>query len=130
MTKQCYACGAETSINPTTGWSHWIHNPPTNLLLCRKCYLRHIANPRTNKAHHARRLNFKGRSIYLGYNPRNGVCTECGKSVQKTEIPYTQMHHRSEYFAIFPWFGTEELCPRCHADESWKLGQIRPELLA
>ena len=29
-------------------------------------------------------------------------------------IKMTHMHHARGYFTIFPWFGIEELCARCH----------------
>jgi hypothetical protein len=59
------------------------------------------------------RIEFFGRSIYLGWNPKKNICNKCKKTVELGEIKYTNMHHL-EYCIIFPWFGTIELCRRCH----------------
>jgi hypothetical protein len=62
------------------------------------------------------KIQFFGRSIYLGWNPKKNICSNCKRSVESGEIKLTSMHHL-EYCIIFPWFGTIELCMTCHYSE-------------
>ena len=48
-----------------------------------------------------------GKTIYLPYDPRTGVCKWCGF------IGYTQMHHE-QYHLSDPTKGMVELCASCH----------------
>ena len=66
------------------------------------------------------RLQFKGKTLLLKENPRKGICSKCGKKTR------THIHHFAEYHENNPLKDTIELCSSCHAYESWRLGQIRP----
>lgn len=59
-------------------------------------------------------IRFFEKWIHIGWNPRMGVCSSCGRRVGK-EIRLTNMHHAKGYFHIFPWYGVEELCVGCHS---------------
>jgi len=47
--------------------------------------------------------------IYLGYNPRKGICGDCGKTNAKTVL------HHLKYDLKNPLAHTFELCIGCHA---------------
>lgn len=66
-----------------------------------------------SKKHMARKINFCGREMTLSFVPRTGKCSSCGIIIQPG-MRRTHMHHTKGYFIIFPWFGTEEICGRCH----------------
>ena len=60
-----------------------------------------------------RRIKFKGKYVLLPKRIKKDVCTDCGKSVKKGDIPYTVMHH-TQYDPEHPEKYTVELCSRCH----------------
>lgn len=67
------------------------------------------------------RVKFHGKSVSLKYNPRNGICSKCGRH------GHTHMHHK-DYDASNVLKHTEELCPSCHATESHRLRQVLKSL--
>lgn len=119
--KVCYACDSDTTLHCTNryGYQHakWYRNDPTGLWLCHKCYLKHILIDR-----HKKRITFKDKMYTLSFNPRTGKCSNCHNTTQ------TQIHH-IQYFTIFKWFGTVELCISCHVKESWRLGSYSQMLI-
>ncbi len=60
-------------------------------------------NKRTNKF----AFRYKNKTIYLGYNPRKGVCLKCGKEGK------TVLHHE-KYDDQNPLAHTTEVCYKCH----------------
>jgi len=76
--------------------------------------------PEERKSFNARtgpkRIKFKGKKVYLGYNPRKGICAKCRKTVASGDIDSTHMHHL-QYDENDPAAHTVELCPSCHALE-------------
>jgi len=73
-------------------------------------------HPDYQKNANKKQIRFKGKSTYLGYNPRIGVCSKCGKSVKDSEINYTHLHHL-KYDDNNPVKHTIELCIPCHRKE-------------
>ena len=59
------------------------------------------------------RLWFKDKSLLLKENPRIGRCMWCGRN------GLTQIHH-IKYHKDDPLKDIVELCPSCHAYETWK----------
>jgi hypothetical protein len=140
----CYACGRTKTTKTKKGFENWFLNLPTELVLCDRCYCRYFKIIRKTKgkwhwgkygydltgdqrkeAYHKRWLpitnkciiQFKSRSIFLGWNPRKGMCAKCNNKRR------TSMHHLA-YYIIFPWFATIELCMSCHTSEEWRLGRF------
>jgi hypothetical protein len=77
-----------------------------------------VDNPISNKkylastmARREKSISFLGRIVYVGINPRKGVCELCGKK------GVTDMHHM-EYQEDDPLKDTIELCDSCHAYET------------
>lgn len=104
----CSECGStETYIakragrNPYVMWYYTKDGKP----LCRNCRSRTMDNPGVI----ARKLRFRQRRVTLTFRPRTGECSQCHRTPRKTD-----MHHAKGYYIIFPWFGTVELCVRCH----------------
>jgi len=81
-----------------------------------------VRNPEKVKARNAKtrinRVTFKNKRVRVGrgFNPRTGICSKCGKSVQKGEIKRTNIHH-DQYDEQNPLAHTRELCPSCHRKE-------------
>lgn len=67
-----------------------------------------------------RRINFKGKIIRLGFVPRIGICSKCGKKGK------TDLHHE-EYDSNNILANTIELCDSCHSKETTK-HRIRDKL--
>lgn len=72
----------------------------------------HINNPK--------RINFKGKQIFVGKIIRSGICSKCGRSVSKGEIKRTVLHH-TKYDPSNPLANTIELCSSCHNDTHWEM---------
>jgi len=84
--------------------------------LCHNCYCKIVIHPKWREFAQRHKIRFGEKHIYLNFEPRKGVCSECGRSVAKREIAVTNMHHEC-YLIIFPWFSTKELCVRCHNEK-------------
>jgi len=76
-------------------------------------------NPITSPINNPRRLNYKGKQIYLKENPRTGICSSCGKGVGEG-IKKTSIHH-IQYHDDNPLKDTIELCSGCHRKETCRL---------
>ena len=103
--------------------------------LCKKCWLKLIGNPRLTREYmkkyektgNAKTIHFRKKSIYLGWIIRKGICSWCNRKNgeefittrgKKSKV-IIDLHH-IEYYIIFPWFATIELCNQCHGIESSK----------
>ena len=62
------------------------------------------------------RIRFKDKTVYLGFNPRSGRCSNCGM------VGKTTMHHTA-YNESDPLANTIELCHKCHFRETVRLRQ-------
>ena len=114
----CYACGSDKTYVCKNGTHTWLLNEPTDLMLCKTCYNEYIYRPKQKaRGDYHRFIHFKGKLLLLKSNPRKGICIECGK------YGYTHLHH-DEYDESNVLAHTRELCPSCHAKESWRLGQL------
>lgn len=67
------------------------------------------------QSYNDRRVKFKGRYVLIPKRTKIGICTDCGKSVQKGEISYTVSHH-TQYDEKHPEKYTVELCSSCHRE--------------
>jgi len=116
-------------LSDKTSGKWWRHNKEGQTV-CWKCYLKYVweghkqSVKKDNDKRNPKHLLFKNRVIVLSYNPRKGVCTQCGRK-RGEGVKSTSIHH-IEYFIIFPWFGTVELCNSCHGFEGIRLGQAVP----
>lgn len=123
LVRSCYACGSEETNLNCKGSSMWhLNHDMDSNVLCNRCYCRYIysrtvGHREYNKEYFKTMIRFKDKRIPIGYNPRKGMCSKCGKDINTGEINVTHMHHWV-YIIIFPWFGTEELCVKCHKQES------------
>jgi hypothetical protein len=57
-------------------------------------------------------IGFRGRKVWLGYDPRSGVCNGC-RAVAPFDCDITHMHHE-EYDPNDVLSHTIEYCPKCH----------------
>lgn len=89
----------------------WKINHPEQVKLLQ---LKHskINNPKSNR----KKILFKGGQVWIGYNPRSGICSKCKRSVHKGEIKKTNLHH-TQYDENNPLAHTIELCVSCHIKE-------------
>lgn len=119
----CYCCGATSS-----GRYSWYRNRDTeDNALCGLCYRRLILNPVWNPVNNKKwnpicnksKQKFKDRVIYVGHNPRQGICCWCFRMGVRTE-----MAHLKGYREHDPTYGTYELCKRCH--RRYDLGRLKP----
>jgi len=53
-------------------------------------------------------VSFKGKTISLDFEPREGICSDCGKQDEHTHLYHTQ------YDETNPLKYTVELCADCH----------------
>src|SRR6266852_7349187 len=71
-------------------------------------------------------IAFLGKSIYLGWNPRKGICLECNP-IKSQSYLITHMHHLF-YVPCMPWACCIELCPShhtlCHEKERGRLENL------
>ena len=70
----------------------------------------------------AREVYYRRARIWLGWNPRRGVCEACGKTVKKKQITRSNMHHHRYAYTTnqvrknpkLALHHTSELCYPCH----------------
>jgi hypothetical protein len=126
--RSCTSCGSNTTYVDRKGRSHWYDHDGW---YCEKCNNKILKNLKWHPITRKRKLNFKGKQIYIGINPRKGQCSECGKRIGDLyinkwgvvdTIKTTHMHH-IEYDETDPLAHTIELCSSCHVKETWLLGQ-------
>jgi hypothetical protein len=77
------------------------------------------ARRKEHKERVSRLIYFKTKNIALSYIPKTGYCSKCSNNIYDGTCKKTHMHHK-EYYIIFKWFCTEEICVSCHAYETWK----------
>lgn len=104
--KRCVICGSSKTYNNNNGLPHWYKGPT-----CAKCarVKERKGKPRIDLL---KRINFKGRRIYLEENPRIGVCNLC-RNVVPFDCERTAMHHE-KYDESEPLKYTLEVCTICH----------------
>lgn len=115
--RECYCCGSTKTWISKDGRRHWAINKDqlgnTIGVLCKLCNTRLIVNAKYNPIKSKQVINFLGKPIHLGYDPRTHVCSICGNS------GLTHLHHE-KYNESKPLDHTIELCPSCHSKETWK----------
>ena|SRR6187200_263279 len=78
-----------------------------NQWYCNKCYQRIFISPKHNPTANLKKITYKGKQVYVGFNPRTGICSECGHKGR------TEMHHIN-YHDEDILKDTIELCVSCH----------------
>lgn len=129
-------------------WGQWYKI--NGKFVCRSHYDKLIATPKITPEYNKRRnsritpeykkqhrgrttyITFKNKRIYLNTKLRKGKCEWCSKKVgdeyinwkgEHKKIKLTNIHH-IQYYIIFAWFDTVELCNSCHSKESARLKKI------
>lgn len=106
----CYSCESKT----TRTWYH-NHDLDDNVL-CEMCDNRYFKNPRRKRATNL--IRFLGKLVILSWDPRNGICSECG-SRKGIDCELTNIHHYF-YLPCMPWACIVELCVRCHKNRHYR----------
>jgi len=70
-------------------------------------------NDKWNPIHNPKRINFKGKQIYLKDIQRKNVCSICGKTSDEQNNVQMCLHHII-YDEENPQANTIELCSECH----------------
>ena len=100
--RRCYACGGNTYTGPD-GYQNWYLNRGTPWVLCKGCYnnIIYVEKMHTNgkayykknheliRERHTHSVEFKGRTVKVGFNPRKGICEECGRKIGSSGIKRT-----------------------------------------
>lgn len=115
MDKKCSKCDSKTTLIYNER-SYWYYDEDEKLI-CRKCYLKYIANPKRNM----RCLKFGERTIVFTFIIRKGIC-----SIKNCSATNTQRHH-IEYISCFPLAMTVELCLSHHMEENNKQETLQQE---
>ena len=132
LKRQCVSCHSTTTSVEKNGYTHW-HQIPEGWL-CKKCYNRlhtnpkwnlitnPINSPRWNPIKNPKRIVFTPirKQVPLSFNPRKGICSNCGRSISKGEVKTTHMHHL-KYDLNDPLAHTVELCASCHRKDHLKV---------
>lgn len=122
--RRCYCCN-KVGIAAERCY----YNYPTDLLLCNLCYNRLFLNDyknhyRKTKQLNKFRINLCGNQIWLGFDPRIGVCTWCRK-IALIDCKRTALHHdMNQYDLRNPLRFTIELCGSCHRIETARLKRL------
>jgi len=74
---------------------------------------KHESRKRRAAIHNKKMINFKGKKIYLGFNPRTNTCSKCGRSYPEELDKQTFLHH-TKYDEGNPLAHIIELCASCH----------------
>lgn len=112
----CSNCGSDKTYVDKHGYEAWRKHD--GRWLCHNCYCRLVLDPRWSKIKNKRRLTYKGKQVFVKFNPRKGVCAWCGVTKIKTHL------HHEKYDDENPLANTVELCEQCHLQESIRLGQL------
>lgn len=104
--RKCYRCNSTKTYrnswyNTKQGWQ------------CKKCYDKHVTNPKWHKITNPNKLGIKSIQLYGYTNQRIGCCSLCKNNIFNGSCKQTHMHHKF-YLRIIPWFGRIELCASCH----------------
>ena len=115
----CYGCGSnKTRIHPDQNYPMWyLNHDDDNNMLCDICYRRFFENPpkaAKQSILNKTRITFKDIRIVMGVNLRTGYCSKCTNNIYNRTCKNTVLHHAIDYIIILPWFGTQELCRKCH----------------
>lgn len=111
--RKCSLCGGDT-YREKDGHKKWRRDLKTGNFTCTRCFDRIYRNPKKNPTYNRRRLRFLGKQVLLKTDPRKGICSSCGRSIEKGEIQRTNLHHLS-YNPENVEAHTVELCVRCHS---------------
>lgn len=63
-------------------------------------------------------VSFKGKTIQLDFEPRKGICSDCGKI-----DCHTHLHHE-KYDEDNPLAFTVEVCQKCHSNRHRRLKNV------
>lgn len=129
----------------TGRWKEYWHRYKDGYI-CQKHYASLIGNPNKpkgywkkykqdpikKKEHGRRAVRFFDTKIFMKTNPRKGICIWCGRkngdefinAKGKPSKIKTQLHH-IEYYIIFKWFATIEICNSCHYKETLRLIKLK-----
>lgn len=131
-----YLCKKEEIY--TGRWKeHW--HPYKDGYICKKCYSRLITNPKKTKEYikkyndrktkeqrkednaktKPKFITYHKKQIYINFKTRTGYCSWCHNNIYDKSCKLTHMHHK-EYYPIFVWFGTIEICVSCHSKITWQ----------
>ena len=150
LVRRCSYIGCNKTEIYTGRWKQ------NNKYLCHKHYSKIIYNPKRTKdqikQYNTRRtyecqkkyndsyrdkiIVYKHKSILLTFSIHKWQCEWCGKRKGDKYVDYNgriskikkiDIHH-IEYFIIFPWFMTVELCNSCHTTESERLKKCSKQL--
>ena len=122
----CYVCGNDKTSHNSKGCENWYHPLGKDKPVCDGCYDRDFYGPQYRqklrltskykeryKIDAAKRYRYPGKRITSNFIQRTGYCSLCPNNLYDATCKRTYMHHWF-YIIIFPWFGREELCNRCH----------------
>lgn len=114
----CIICKQNVTYISKKGYEHWhVYINPAGRI-CHKCYQNSDYNKKLRKSWSKRssqkRITFKNKRVYITFNPRTGICTNCGKQGK------TNMHHE-KYDENNPLNHTIELCVSCHKKHHWDI---------
>jgi NAD-dependent SIR2 family protein deacetylase len=126
----CSSCKSDKTNLIKGKYEQWYKHE--GKIFCQKCHNKLYLNPKWHPITRKRIILFKGKQKYVGFNPRKGICSNCGRKsgekyiVEDEEIIVkTGMHHFGEYHDDDPLKDTIELCQSCHMKETWILGQVK-----
>jgi len=69
-------------------------------------------------------VSYKGKTIQLDFEPRKGICSNCGVNDEHTHL------HHTKYDDSNPLKHTVELCKKCHMAQHRKNPKNRPALIS
>jgi len=116
----CCNCGNKTIVTTTgKGYPHqrWYKDGKGGFW-CNSCYHKITDDPEVVKIRNSSRIKYRDKIIHIGYNPRTGVCSLCGR-VGRTNIHHLQYHEED------PLKDTIEVCPSCHMKETMKIHGLK-----
>jgi hypothetical protein len=96
---------------------------------CNRCHMKLVFNPRWHPITNPKRINFKGKQVFVDEPSRKGICSLCGTRVcqfnPKTGhyCKTTHMHHL-QYDPKNPANYTIEVRVLCHKEEHQRLKAI------
>jgi hypothetical protein len=123
--RTCSVCAATKTYN-----LKWYRDGNSGYYHCSHCHQNLVYRPKWNPLTNPRRINFKGKRIYLAKPPRKGVCSICKTKVGQFHprsgnyVRATHMHH-IEYDSNNPSANTIEVCPSCHRQEHQKKKKLK-----
>ena len=119
--KICNNCNSNKSYVNKHGNEEWRWY--NNKIYCKKCANKLFMNPKYHPLNSKNRFMFKDKEIWIGFNPRTGICNWC-RAVVGIDCKKTELHHEL-YDESNTLANTIELCTSCHKKESWRLWRIK-----